>query len=122
MGHPVEEISVAGKPIGDDNPRDYLDTLQLNPYPLTCPLTAVFEQLGDNGQPGGMVKDHEPVMQLPFYLYPLLIDIDDGAFDMGDEKTETCGQRPRLIPNIQRRTVVLWTEHHWPNTDRGTPW
>ena len=45
-----------------------------------------FEQLGDNGQPGGMVKDHEPVMQLPFYLYPPLIDIDDGAFDMGDEK------------------------------------
>ena len=86
MGHPFEEISVAGKPIGDDNPRDYLDTLQLNPYPLTCPLTAAFEQLGDNGQPGGMVKDHEPVIPLPFYLYPLLIDIDNGAFDMGDEK------------------------------------
>ena len=46
------EISVASKPIGDDNPRDYLDTLQLNPYPLTCPLTAAFEQLGDNRQPG----------------------------------------------------------------------
>ena len=69
MGHPFEGISVAGKPIGDDNPRDYLDTLQLNPYPLTCPLTAAFEQLGDNGQPGGMVKDHKPVMPLPFYLY-----------------------------------------------------
>ena len=77
----LEEISITGKPIGDNDLWYYLQALEVAAYRPACPSTSGFEQLCKNRQGGLLVEDNEPVIPFAPDFNPFFINVDDCAFD-----------------------------------------
>ena len=77
MGQVGQEGCITGQAVCDNGFESVFEPMQMNPDPGTHRGGAGVCQIGIDGNMGGPVQDHEPVVPTPFDFEPFLIHIDD---------------------------------------------